>query len=1146
MNNKGQFSIIAALLVAVVLVAAVATTYSAIRYSGSQDQPQILSAIDETNLGIKEILGFTVGYYGSVLKVTGNMTYAQELAKNYTDSGFKSLQNIHPEWNMIFNPPDLTLNADWFSNQSYSKGNMTVNYNLEGLGIYGVSYSATVRLDVKILDSGMSNQTQLAILRDESEPLINLGKNNLKIYSYDYETSTWNLTAPLSIASYVNGTYILDLPQNVTSNAYTIEVSDTRGLMVLASSFTQFTTSLTWNSTGFREGFFDYVDEAIDVLGAHSNFAAQQSGPDGVYDTLTEQTTGTVAVDKPPSTYTALGSTSIVGALADLYSDNSVYMSLKSYRYNTITLDNKNSTTLTSSATSMSWTHTTGTGNDRILLVSVDVFSPSGTPNNVSGVTYGGVALTLVKTDLYNTNPRVRSYVFNLTNPTSGTNTISVTFSATTSTAVGGSVSYDNVNQATPVLASNSTTGYGSIQTVNLITSGNYSKVIFGHLGTYRTSNPTPYYVNQPVEQVNVWNQTAQTYKGFGSSKIVTNGTVALSWNTSGAVSWVAILLLLDPTPAYYCGAEFTGISNLETWNNIAWTIDASVTIGTVSVTYQLYNYRTGYTDSGEGYLADILGTSDNTKTQTIDTNLSDFRDASGNWKIKVTASANTQFDLKLDLMKYSINQTNYVLNLEEQWLNVNASNVRQDLCIKTGSKTTTENLTVQVWQGGSWKYLMTLLPNYFNNASLVPYIDSSTLKIRFVGDNEDVDSTRSTWEIDCVYIKDQPDIQYLINRQQSTFTVELLQNGTMRWLGQNMEVTTQTIPIPPIAVKSIHVNQTINGVNQEVPFQIEDWASNYQIPLGLTNNATVFSNRQMIVFQLNSSTTDFTIWWNGIDASNQTAMAYTNRYFNDVGSTLNNGKLRLQLAANGFVLTSTVGTTTSTSYLMRINGQNDNGNPEYSYVITNGIVRDVVLGEAEYSGGITNCSNTYTSLVITLPAGVTYYTYQARFMFQETSRVRNISDLCPVRVNTTISSPQIQTENGTRASFPVLDNSTATFLNYTSSGWTPHHFSQLINGTRGTGIIFTDTANQKLYSFNSFSGSTSKGAIRTSSNLIELLPVSSSLVAFNYSYDITWVGAVATFDGTTPVCGLYDGTTPMGLWILAEYPPTLTVTPKS
>jgi hypothetical protein len=34
--------------------------------------------------------------------------------------------------------------------------------------------------------------------------------------------------------------------------------------------------------------------------------------------------------------------------------------------------------------------------------------------------------------------------------------------------------------------------------------------------------------------------------------------------------------------------------------------------------------------------------------------------------------------------------------------------------------------------------------------------------------------------------------------------------------------------------------------------------------------------------------------------------------------------------------------------------------------------------------------------------------------------------------------------------------------------------------------------------------------------------------------------------EGTTPVRNLHDGTTPMGLWILVEYPPTITITAKS
>jgi hypothetical protein len=231
----------------------------------------------------------------------------------------------------------------------------------------------------------------------------------------------------------------------------------------------------------------------------------------------------------------------------------------------------------------------------------------------------------------------------------------------------------------------------------------------------------------------------------------------------------------------------------------------------------------------------------------------------------------------------------------------------------------------------------------------------------------------------------------------------------------------------------------------------------------------------------------------------------------------------------------------------MRINTKEDTTAPELSYVIPNGIVRDIVLGEAEYSGGIATCPNIYTNIVITLPANVTYYTYQLRLMFISSTQSRSISDLCPIRVSTSLSSVQLQTENSTLAGFPIIQNGTGTFLNYASSSWTAHHFSQFISDTgKGAGIMFTHTNNQKLYAFDSFSGSSSKGALKASSALIELLPVSSPQVQFTYPYDITWQGAVATFDNTTPICNLYDGTTPMGLWILAEYPPTLTVTAKS
>jgi hypothetical protein len=442
----------------------------------------------------------------------------------------------------------------------------------------------------------------------------------------------------------------------------------------------------------------------------------------------------------------------------------------------------------------------------------------------------------------------------------------------------------------------------------------------------------------------------------------------------------------------------------------------------------------------------------------------------------------------------------------------------------------------------------MTLVPNYFNNASLIPYIDSANLTIRFVGSNDAADPTPDTWNIDSVYLKDEPDIGFLLNLQQSTFTLELLQNGTMRWLGQNMQLTTQTLPIPPIPVKAIHLNQTINGVNQEVPFQIEDWASNYQIPLGLTSNSTVFGNRQMIVFLLNSKVSDFTVWWNGSDAATQTPLAFTNKYFtndNTNAQTLTNGYVTL-LFGSFNVKSAVAGTGTfSTSTFMRINQQTSTYGAGLAYVIHHGVVRDVVQQEAEWNNGPTGCPNLYANIVLTLPANATYYTYQLRIMFINSTQARSITDLSPIQLTTSLSSTQLQTENGTLAGFPILQNGTGTFLNFASGNWTAHHFSQFISDNgKGAGIMFTDVANQKLYAFDSIAGS-STGALKPSSALIELLPVSGAQASFKYPYDITWQGAVVTFDGSTPVCSLYDGTTPTGLWILSEYPPTITVTAK-
>jgi len=571
---------------------------------------------------------------------------------------------------------------------------------------------------------------------------------------------------------------------------------------------------------------------------------------------------------------------------------------------------------------------------------------------------------------------------------------------------------------------------------------------------------------------------------------------------------------------------------------------------------FRLYYYN----DAGSWDLMSDLGTGSENQWIHYQHNVTQSQYLISNFKIRISASGSgSSDDAYIDdvTVKKEVDTTSYQLDLEEQWTNVNYTQPNQDLCIKAGSLGS-ENLKVDLRNGGTWVNVATLtgLVNGWKNVSVASYVTSSTLTIRFRGDSDGLDSVQDSWDIDAVLLAPHPDLSFLSAQQESTIVVEWLQNGAIRCLGQNLELTTKTKPIPPMPVKGIHVSQTINGVDQEVPFQIEDWASEYRIPLGLTGNATVFSNRQMIVFLLNTNVSKFTVWWNGSDEAVQTSLAYTNRYFG--GDDPNNNRLtngRISIQFGSFSATSTVvGTTTSsTANFMRINAENSVYGAGAAYVVHHGVVRDIVQQEAEWgtnrpgggsdNGGAYDCPNVYANIVITLPANVTYYTYQLRLMFIDSAQSRVITDLCPISFTVSPSSLQAMTENGTASGFPTVTNGTGTFYNYSASGWTAHHWSQLISGSKGAGIMFTDSANQKLYAFDSIAGS-AVGALKvdTSTKTIELLPVARNSASFTNALDITWRGAVVTFDSTTPIYAMQESI-PTGLWILAEYPPTITVT---
>lgn len=142
------------------------------------------------------------------------------------------------------------------------------------------------------------------------------------------------------------------------------------------------------------------------------------------------------------------------------------------------------------SATSLTFSHTPGSGSDRLLIVTVAVggTDTGGTTATVSGVTFGGTAMTLVgsRSNPTSGTAEARSYMYRLVNPGSAAANVVVTATGAC-TMVAGATTFNGVNQTTPLGTYVSAGGTGTSASVT-VTSAT-GELVIGHVGW--DSSPT-------------------------------------------------------------------------------------------------------------------------------------------------------------------------------------------------------------------------------------------------------------------------------------------------------------------------------------------------------------------------------------------------------------------------------------------------------------------------------------------------------------------------------------------------------------------------------------------------------------------------------------------------------------------------------
>jgi hypothetical protein len=136
---------------------------------------------------------------------------------------------------------------------------------------------------------------------------------------------------------------------------------------------------------------------------------------------------------------------------------------------------------------------------------------------------------------------------------------------------------------------------------------------------------------------------------------------------------------------------------------------------------------------------------------------------------------------------------TNYELQIEEQFTDVpyDSGDVAE-LCVASGNFSSVEALNMQVWNG-TWNTVGQLTVNQWSNFTVTTFVNSTDFYIRFLGGSESSDTEEDTWEIDVTYL-----LIYNYSAVNETFVLEATVSfdSTLVYKRSLLEVFSQTVAL--------------------------------------------------------------------------------------------------------------------------------------------------------------------------------------------------------------------------------------------------------------------------------------------------------------------------------------------------------------
>ena len=257
-ERKGQFIVIAALLLSIMIVSVTTVIYGTVTYFRQERWEEYVTIVDSVRTGSYYVLEISLAKYSQTLNSTilrDNLNqWIRDVRKAHPGfgvdlsftlaTGVRSVYGISPNYSM-------GLNYTWNKQVSYSAANATFNLNIASVGLTGYNFSSHAFLKMNIADAlwyedNKEVGVRMIIEAEGPTPVTNLQKTNFNLFTVGGTSKLAESTLYRYYDSKTHKAFVYELryssPNDPGTLTATIGLVDARGIKVTGQATLQTVT----------------------------------------------------------------------------------------------------------------------------------------------------------------------------------------------------------------------------------------------------------------------------------------------------------------------------------------------------------------------------------------------------------------------------------------------------------------------------------------------------------------------------------------------------------------------------------------------------------------------------------------------------------------------------------------------------------------------------------------------------------------------------------------------------------------------------------------------------------------------------------------------------------------------------------------